>query len=125
METDYTAEPRSNSLRYTRLHSESRFLAYVAACFVIALVLRILWICYWPLSIESEGVYYARIAENLLAGRGYVGIREAGKQLLYPPLYPGLIACVTSFVHNSELSGRIVSALCGSLWIIPLMYIAN
>jgi 4-amino-4-deoxy-L-arabinose transferase-like glycosyltransferase len=83
------------------------------------------WIHYWPLSIESEGVYYARIAENMLSGRGYVGVREAGKQLLYPPLYPGLIAFATVFVRNSELAGRLVSAICGSLLIIPLMFITR
>ncbi|HET7106183.1 MAG TPA: glycosyltransferase family 39 protein [Candidatus Acidoferrum sp.] len=84
-----------------------------------------IWIFHWPLSIESEGVYYARIAENLLAGRGYVGAREAGKQLLYPPLYPWLVAGATAIVGNSELAGRIVSAVCGSLWVIPLMFIAR
>jgi 4-amino-4-deoxy-L-arabinose transferase-like glycosyltransferase len=106
-------------------NSSFGFMAWVAVTFATALVLRLVWIHYWPLSIESEGVYYARIAENLLSGRGYVGAREAGKQLLYPPLYPGLIAFATAFVRNSELAGRIVSAVCGSLWIIPLMFITR
>ena len=84
-----------------------------------------MWIHYWPRSIESEGVYYARIAENLLSGRGYVGMREAGKQLLYPPLYPSLIAAVCAVVKNSELAGRLVSVFFGSLWIVPIMFIAG
>ena len=101
------------------------FTAWTLLAFGAALVLRLIWIFHWPLSIESEGVYYARIAENLLAGRGYVGAREAGKQLLYPPLFPWLIAGTTAFVGNSELAGRIVSAVCGSLWVIPLMFITR
>ena len=107
-------------------HSSSlRFAICALVAFAVALALRLIWIFHWPLSIESEGVYYARIAENLLAGRGYVGAREAGKQLLYPPLYPWLIAAATAIVKNSELAGRIVSAICGSLWVIPLMFITR
>ena len=102
-----------------------RFTAWTLFAFAAALVLRLVWIFHWPLSIESEGVYYARIAENLLAGRGYVGAREAGKQLLYPPLFPWLIAGASAIVGNSELAGRIVSAVCGSLWVIPLMFITR
>lgn len=102
-----------------------RFTAWTLFAFAAALVLRLVWIFLWPLSIESEGVYYARIAENLLAGRGYVGAREAGKQLLYPPLFPWLIAGASAIVGNSELAGRIVSAVCGSLWVIPLMFITR
>lgn len=102
-----------------------RFTAWTLVAFAAALVLRLVWIFHWPLSIESEGVYYARIAENLLAGRGYVGAREAGKQLLYPPLFPWLIAGAAAIVGNSELAGRIVSAVCGSLWVIPLMFITR
>lgn len=102
-----------------------RFTAWTLVAFAAALVLRLVWIFHWPLSIESEGVYYARIAENLLAGRGYVGAREVGKQLLYPPLFPWLIAGATAVVGNSELAGRIVSAVCGSLWVIPMMFITR
>lgn len=54
-----------------------------------------------------------------------MGAREAGKQLLYPPLYPGLIAAATAIVHNSELAGRIVSAILGSLWVVPIMFITR
>jgi 4-amino-4-deoxy-L-arabinose transferase-like glycosyltransferase len=108
------------SLPYSR-----RFLISAAATFAAALALRLVWIHYWPRSIESEGVYYARIAENLLAGRGYMGMREVGKQLLYPPLYPSLIAAVLAVVRNSELAGRLVSVFFGSLWIVPMMLIAG
>jgi len=101
------------------------FLISVVATFAAALFLRLVWIHYWPRSIESEGVYYARIAENLLSGRGYVGMREVGKQLLYPPLYPSLIAAACAVVKNSELAGRLVSVFFGSLWIVPMMLIAG
>jgi 4-amino-4-deoxy-L-arabinose transferase-like glycosyltransferase len=101
------------------------FLIAVGTTFGIALLLRLLWIHYWPVTIESEGVYYARLGENLLSGRGFVGIRELGEQLLYPPLYPSLIAGVCAVVKNSELAGRLVSVFFGSLWLVPMMFIAG
>jgi len=104
---------------------ELRFALCALLAFILALILRLIWIFHWPVSIESEGVYYARIAENLLSGRGFVGAREAGTQLLYPPLYPGLIAAVTTIFHNSELAGRLVSAVCGSFWVVPVMFITR
>src|SRR6266481_3132809 len=125
METNYLSEVREELGSKGDERPTSRFLAWVVVAFIAALILRFLWIFHWPLSIESEGVYYARIAENLIAGRGYVGAREAGKQLLYPPLYPVLIAGVTEFVRNSELAGRIVSVICGTFWIVPLMFITR
>src|SRR5260221_1113796 len=125
METNYIPEVREGLGPKGDERPMFRFLVWVVLAFLAALLLRFLWIFHWPLSIESEGVYYARIAENLIAGKGYVGAREAGKQLLYPPLYPVLVACVTEFVGNSELAGRIVSVVCGSLWIVPLMFITR
>jgi 4-amino-4-deoxy-L-arabinose transferase-like glycosyltransferase len=125
MEANYLSEVRNELSSKGDERPTSRFLLWVVITSIAALILRFLWIFHWPLSIESEGVYYARIAENLIAGRGYVGAREAGKQLLYPPLYPVLIACIAEFVRNSELAGRIVSVVCGSLWVIPLMFITR
>lgn len=106
-------------------YSSRGFVAATAIISAVGLLLRLFWIHYWPISIESEGVYYARIAENLLSGRGYVGMREAGKQLLYPPLYPALVALFAFGVRNSEFAGRLVSAVFGSLWIVPLMFMTR
>jgi 4-amino-4-deoxy-L-arabinose transferase-like glycosyltransferase len=107
------------------LRFSSRFLSALAGIVAAALILRIVWIHYWPISIESEGVYYARIAENLLSGRGYAAMRGVGKQFLYPPLCPILIALFSMVTGNSELAGRLMSVVFGSVWVIPLMLIAR
>src|SRR5215813_5241135 len=96
-------------------HVSPSFLAALGLAFALALLLRIIWLHYWPLSIESEGVYYARLGQNLLSGRGYVGIKEVGKQLLYPPLYPLLVALFSSIARDAELAARLVSVVFGSL----------
>jgi 4-amino-4-deoxy-L-arabinose transferase-like glycosyltransferase len=77
---------------------------------------------HWPTgAIESEGAEYARIAENLKNGQGYVGISTPGTQLVSPPLFPSLIAAASLVTHNDyELAGRLVAFLLGSLLPLPV-----
>lgn len=76
-------------------------------------------------AIESEGAEYARIAENLREGRGYVGISTPGTQLVFAPLFPSLIAAASLLTHNDyELAGRLVSFLLGILLPLPVFGIA-
>ena len=78
-----------------------------------------------PLAIEAEGAEYAAIARNLLAGEGYVGTFEGGTQLLFPPLYPGLIAAASLFTGDFEIAGRVVSLVAGALLPVPVVLIAR
>ncbi len=80
---------------------------------LLAAALRLLWWHLGPRVIESEGVYYARVAENLAAGRGLIGLDELGLQLLYPPLYAALIASGIRLGLAAETAGRAVSLLSG------------
>src|SRR5215469_14467196 len=75
-------------------------------------------------AIESEGAEYARIAENLRTGRGYVGISTPGTQLVFPPLLPVLIAATSQVTHNYELAGRVVALLCGAFLPLPVFGVA-
>ena len=76
-------------------------------------------------AIESEGAEYARIAENLREGRGYVGISTPGTQLVFAPLFPALIATASLVSHNDyELAGRLISFLLGVLLPLPVFGIA-
>jgi 4-amino-4-deoxy-L-arabinose transferase-like glycosyltransferase len=75
-------------------------------------------------SIDSEGAEYARIAENLLNGNGYVGIAMPGTELMFPPLFPLLIAAVSLVTHQSEMAGRLISVTMGTMLVLPVYYIA-
>jgi 4-amino-4-deoxy-L-arabinose transferase-like glycosyltransferase len=76
-------------------------------------------------AIESEGAEYARIAQNLREGQGYVGISTPGTQLTFPPLFPALIAAASLVTHNDyELAGRLVSLLLGALLPLPVFGMA-
>jgi hypothetical protein len=84
--------------------------------FLLSFALRLVWRIFGPKVIESEGVLYARVGENLAAGRGLVGLHEMGLQLLYPPLYEFLIALGVRLGFAAEAAGRNASFLFG-VWL--------
>lgn len=103
--------------------SSSRYLILTA--FAVAVLLRALWAIRYGLSLEAEGVEYTRIAENLLAGRGYVGIFANGTQLNFPPLYPILIAAASLVLPSTEIAARAINVVLGAALVIPAFKIAE
>src|SRR5712692_11921922 len=94
----------------------------VAASFAV----RVAAWAHWPTgAIESEGAEYARIAENLRNGMGYVGLAHPGTQLNFNPLFPVLIAGTSFVTHNYELAGRLVALIMGGLLPLPVFGIAS
>jgi 4-amino-4-deoxy-L-arabinose transferase-like glycosyltransferase len=83
------------------------------AVLAVAGILRIYWAVTHAGAIENEGAEYCRLAENLLGGRGYVGVITNSGQLNFPPLYPLLIAGLSLVVRKSELAGRVISLVAG------------
>jgi 4-amino-4-deoxy-L-arabinose transferase-like glycosyltransferase len=90
---------------------------------LLAFTLRLLSARFLMGAIDSEGAEYARIAENLLNGNGYVGLTGQGKELMFPPLFPLLIAAVSLLTHQSELAGRLISVIMGTLLVLPIYFI--
>ena len=93
-----------------------RWLGLVA---VVALLVRAVWMWQHAAVIENEGAAYARLAENLLAGRGYADIL-GGRNTLFPPLYPMAIALVTALAGDAEFAGRLLSFVAGVLVLWPV-----
>ena len=108
-------------------HIRGRFGEHTGLLILVlsALLIRVLWAVLFAGEIDTEGAEYARIAQNLLAGKGYVGIATPGTQLCFPPLFPFLIAGVTWIVGDAEVSGRIVSIVFGALLVVPVHSIAR
>ena len=81
---------------------------------------------YWGTgTIESEGAEYAKIAENLRNGVGYVGLVSPGPQVIFHPLFPFLIAGTSFVVDDYELAGRLVALVMGALLPLPVFGIAS
>lgn len=83
------------------------------------------WVHWQTGAIESEGAEYARIAENLRSGIGYVGLVTPGSELTFNPLFPLLIAGVSFLTHNYELAGRLVVLIMGALMPLPVFGIGS
>jgi len=83
------------------------------------------WAHYQPGSIESEGAEYARIAQNLRNGVGYVGLVTPGVQLNFNPLFPLLIAGTSFLTRNYELAARVVALAMGTLLPLPVFGVAS
>jgi 4-amino-4-deoxy-L-arabinose transferase-like glycosyltransferase len=75
-------------------------------------------------AIENEGAEYARIAQNLRNGVGYVGIAVPGPEVNFPPLFPALIAGTSFVTHSYEWAGRLVALVMGALLPLPMFGIA-
>ena len=101
--------------------SQLPLIVIVLASFVLRLVATLGYAGF----IDGEGSEYARIAQNLLSGVGYVGIATEGKQLFFPPLYPLLIAGITLTTGDAEISARLVSLVSGTLLVLPVYFIAR
>lgn len=83
----------------------------------LAFFLRCVWLFSYTQVIENEGAVYARLAENLVEGKGYIWT-SGGRHTLFPPLYPILIGAVSYATGNTETAGRLISLLMGTL--LPL-----
>jgi 4-amino-4-deoxy-L-arabinose transferase-like glycosyltransferase len=114
-----STEPRTgrNIGALVSMQIATRTLAGVVLLFLFGLTLRLIWWHFGPKVVESEGANYARIGENIAAGRGLFGLGgpEMGVFLLYPPLYSSLIAAGVKLGVASETAGRAVSLIFGAL----------
>jgi hypothetical protein len=95
------------------------------AILVVSFCLRAGCSVLWSGAIDPEGAEYARIAQNLLSGAGYVGIATPGTQLFFPPLFPFAIAAVSLVVGDVEVAGRLISVVLGSFIVVPVFLITR
>jgi 4-amino-4-deoxy-L-arabinose transferase-like glycosyltransferase len=98
---------------------------FLAAAVIVALVLRVVWARGHAAAIDQEGAEYARIAQNLLAGRGYVGIFGNGPALAFPPLYPILIAATSLLFGSVATAAHALNILFGAALVIPMHHLAR
>ena len=99
--------------------------AFLAIAVLGGLLLRIAWARSHSAVIEQEGAEYARIAQNLLAGRGYVGMFNHGPALAFPPLYPLLIAGVSLLTGNAGAAAQWLNLVFGAVLVVPVFRLAE
>lgn len=108
---------------YLRSDTTFIFLAFLVAA-LVRIVLMV-WEYKHGLIIDSEGAEYARLAENIRSGHGYMGMFNNGIQLNFPPLFPLLIAAVSYIVPSTEIAVRLISAVLGAMFVVPMFFLAK
>jgi 4-amino-4-deoxy-L-arabinose transferase-like glycosyltransferase len=97
----------------------------LAAFVALAFALRLLTAFFFAGMVGSEGAEYATIARNIMSGRGYSGLVTEGPELIFPPLFPALIAAFSFLTNDFEWAGRLVSMIFGALLVVPTYLIAR
>jgi len=92
---------------------------------LFGLALRLFCLIYFTDAINGEGAEYCRIAENLVAGKGYVGIALEGRELMFPPLFPLLIAAFSFVTGDFYLAAQLVSLLAGMATLVMVFVVVQ
>ncbi len=101
---------RSSALAWLFLKKETVF---VGVSVVAAFILRLLLM---PSNsvINGDGIYYVTLGQKLVSGDLVGGISA-----YWSPLYSGFCGIFSLLFHDQEFAGRFVSAVAGSLVVIP------
>jgi 4-amino-4-deoxy-L-arabinose transferase-like glycosyltransferase len=104
---DATGEPGLNRFKPWQI---------VLLILLMAFTLRLLLVLQ-PEVIHNDGTGYVRHAKQILAGNWGEG--KSG------PVYPAFIVLAYSFIRNYELAGIWVSAIFGTLLVLPVFYLGR
>jgi 4-amino-4-deoxy-L-arabinose transferase-like glycosyltransferase len=102
--------PLSSETRARNLSPKMIFALTVALAAAVRFYL--LWQYY---CISSDGIHYIEAARHF-----YFGDIQDGLGSVYPPAYPSLIAAAYPLIGDWELSGQIISIICGVALLFPL-----
>jgi len=94
--------------------------ALVLALCIVSVVLRVYWVVHHSTVLDENGSEYARIAENLLRHGTYRGLFE-GPELMFPPLFPVLLALGSLFTGSVDSAARLIPLLAGVL-LVPTAF---
>jgi 4-amino-4-deoxy-L-arabinose transferase-like glycosyltransferase len=105
--------------------SSSKLLILAVLVAALLRIVFLIWASKHGVIIDNEGAEYARIAENLRTGQGYMGMFNNGVQLNFPPLFPLLIAALSFLLPNAEIAARVVNIVAGAALVIPVFKLAE
>lgn len=85
--------------------------------FLVALLIRLYFLQFCKV-ISADGIGYVLSARGIVDGGGW------GSTTTYGVIYPALVALASLPIGDTELAGRLVSIVMGSLLVIPLYLIS-
>ena len=99
------------------MKSKRYWLTFLALSVLVGFLIRFIFLLRIPM-IETDGVFYATLGKKLVSLHPWEGI-----DAYWPPFYP-LLTGLSSFIFKDlEFSGRMVSAIMGSILIIPAFFL--
>jgi 4-amino-4-deoxy-L-arabinose transferase-like glycosyltransferase len=105
----------------------SRIDVALVTIIAIACAVRLLFLALVAMhgtEINDDGAQYARAAQNVREGLGYIGM--LGKPLtLQPPLYSFAIGLISSVVGDAESAGRLISIVAGAALPLPVFVVTR
>ncbi|MDR3637993.1 MAG: glycosyltransferase family 39 protein [Isosphaeraceae bacterium] len=97
----------------------------LSAALALAFALRLTFTRFRTILVDWDSAPYLVLARNLSAGIGFREHSGGPPHTWFQPLYPVLISLASRLVPNFECAALIVSALFGSLVLIPLFLLAR
>ncbi|MFB0527509.1 MAG: ArnT family glycosyltransferase [bacterium] len=99
------------------LKSKKYWLTFLVLSVLSGFLIRFIFLLHIPM-IETDGVFYATLGRKLVSVHPWEGI-----DAYWPPFYPALIGLSSFIFKDLEFSGRMVSAIIGSILIIPAFFL--
>lgn len=99
------------------IKSKKYWLTFLALSVFSGFLIRFIFLLRIPM-IETDGVFYATLGKKLVSPHPWQGI-----DAYWPPFYPVLIGLFSFLFKDLEFSGRMVSAIMGSILIIPAFFL--
>jgi len=94
-----------------------REILFLASAFLVALAVRLYFLPFYRV-ISADGIGYVTAARCLLRG-------DLSPLTIYGVVYPSLTALISTMGLGTEIAGRLVSAVMGSLLVVPLYLLAR
>ena len=96
----------------------------VLCALLLAFLLRGYWTLHHSAVLEENGSEYARIAQNLVQHRTYVGLSE-GPELVMPPFFPIILALGSLVTESVDGATRLMPLLAGVLLVLAAFALAR
>jgi len=100
--------------------NDKRFIDWFFVTFVMAALLFRLGLMHFRYAIGWDEPHYLNLAAGFISGNF--------RDWLHPfwsPLFPAVAGLVSVVVSNLELAGRLTNAVCGTLILVPIFYMAK
>lgn len=97
---------------------------FILALYVLLAGALSSWVLLQSYFIGHDGVWYARMAENIMRGKG-ISVNAGEPYVDHPPFYPLVMGIANFFLNDLERSGHLASVAFFALTLVPLFLLTR